>query len=369
MSLLVVEADPGGAASLTSQLGQLGYAPLPASNLKTAVRVCDHAHPELIVCCRLNWAESLAGQFRYIPVVLASNELSAEVLFKALRAGLADVWRMPVKPAHLKKRVTVVLDRVKAVAGQLEERLDQFVQDLQRDQRAGRHVQLGMLPPNPMAIDRYRLHHRIAPSLILSGDFVDYFRISDRYFAFYVADVSGHGASSAFVTVLLKNFSRRLRREHRPAMLQDPGLILQWLNQELLDQHMDKHVALLIAVCDLEQDSFHFANAGHYPQLVHVSDGEAFFLNLKGKPIGLFDTVSYEVASLHISAGDRLVVCTDGALDLLPEKTLAEKEQTLLQAVKDNDSMDSLWRSLEIDEREDAHGPDDITCLMVKRES
>ena len=37
---------------------------------------------------------------------------------------------------------------------------------------------------------------------MLSGDFVDYFRITDRHFAFYMADVSGHGASSAFVTVL-----------------------------------------------------------------------------------------------------------------------------------------------------------------------
>ena len=369
MSLLVVESDPGEAASLTNQLGRLGYAPLPASNLKAAVRVCDHAHPELIVCCRLRWAESLAGQFRYIPVVLASSELSAEVLFKALRAGLADVWRMPAKPTHLKKRVAVVLDRVKAVAGQLEDRLDQFVQDLKRDQRAGRRVQLGMLPPNPMAIDRYRLHHRIVPSLLLSGDFVDYFRISDRYFAFYVADVSGHGASSAFVTVLLKNFSRRLRREYRPAMMKNPGLILQWLNQELLDQHMDKHVALLIAVCDLAEDSFHIANAGHYPQLAQIMNGDARFLDLTGKPIGLFDAVSYEVATLHLSPGDRLVICTDGALDLLPAKTLAEKERILLHAVKENDSMDGLWRFLELDDGEDAHGPDDITCLMVRRES
>ena len=369
MSLLVVEADPGGGASLTNQLGQLGYALLPASNLNAAVRVCDHAHPQLVICAQLQWAESLAGQYRYIPVVLASADLSEEVLFKAVRAGLADVWRLPARPAHLQKRVAVVLARVKAVAGQLEKRLDQFALDLRRDQRAGRHVQLGMLPPNPMAIDHYRLHHRIVPSLLLSGDFVDYFRISERYFAFYVADVSGHGASSAFVTVLLKNFSRRLRREYRPAMMNNPGQILQWLNQELLDQHMDKHVALLIAVCDLASDSFCFANAGHYPQLAYVSNDGARFMDLRGKPIGLFDAVSYEVATLKLSPGDRLVMFTDGALDLLQEGTLAEKERLLLRAIKENDSMDGLWRSLELTDGEDAQGPDDITCLMVARDS
>ena len=369
MSLLVVETGPGGASPLADQLIHLGYAPLSASNLKTAVRMCEHAHPELIVCDRLEWSEELASQYGYIPVALASREWSTEVLSKALRAGLADVWEMPGDTAAFGERIAAVLARSKAVAGQLETRLDQFVRDVQRDQQAGRHVQLGMLPPNPMAIDHYRLRHRIVPSLILSGDFVDYFRISERYFAFYVADVSGHGASSAFVTVLLKNFSRRLRREYRPAMMQNPGLILEWLNQELLDQHMDKHVALLIAVCDLASNSFCFANAGHYPQIACVTGDEARFLDLKGKPIGLFDAVSYEVAKLQLAVGDRLVMFTDGVLDVLSGRSLKEKEQMLLRAIRESDSLDGLWRFLELTEGEDAHGPDDITCLMVARES
>lgn len=369
MSLLVVETGPEAAPSLADQFNELGYPLLSASNLSAAVRICDHTHPELIICDRLEWSEELASQFRYIPVALASSELSADLLFKALQAGLADVWQLPGEAADFAERVAIVLGRAKAVAGQLETRLDHFVRDLKRDQRAGRHVQLGMLPPNPMAIDRYRLRHRIVPSLILSGDFVDYFRISERYFAFYVADVSGHGASSAFVTVLLKNFSRRLRREYRPAMMRNPGLILEWLNNELLDQHMDKHVALLIAVCDLEDDSIRIANAGHYPPMAFVADGKARFLELKGKPIGLFDTVRYDTLTLTPAVGDRLVTFTDGVLDLLPDGSLEAKERLLLEALEGNDSLPGLWQALELADGDDAHGPDDVTCLMVSKES
>ncbi len=369
MSLLVVETDPGAASSLADQFNELGYPLLSASNLSAAVRICDHAHPELIICDRLEWSEELASQFRYIPVALASSELSPDLLFKALQAGLADVWQLPGKATDFAERVAIVLGRFKAVAGQLETRLDQFVRDLKRDQRAGRHVQLGMLPPNPMAIDRYRLRHRIVPSLILSGDFVDYFRIGERYFAFYVADVSGHGASSAFVTVLLKNFSRRLRREYRRAMMKNPGQILAWLNNELLDQHMDKHVALLIAICDLKDDSIRIANAGHYPPMAFVEGGEARFLELKGKPIGLFDEVSYDILTLKPATGDRLVTFTDGVLDLLPDGDLASKEGLLLQALQENDTLSGLWQALELADGDDAHGPDDVTCLMVSRES
>ncbi len=368
MNLLVVEADPGVSLSLADQFSELGYASLSASNLNSAVRMCDHAHPELIVCDRFEWSEALASQYRYIPVALAASELSTDLLFKAMRAGLADVWRMPGDATELGERVSDLLRRSKAVEGQMETRLNQFVRDLRSDQRAGRLVQLGMLPPNPMAIDHYRLEHRIVPSLILSGDFVDYFRVNERHFAFYVADVSGHGASSAFVTVLLKNLSRRLRREYRPSMMSNPGEILQWLNHELLDQHMDKHVVLLIAICDLETDTVRFANAGHYPPMAFVSKDETRFLNLKGKPIGLFDTVNYEVLALDLSVGDRLVILTDGVLESLPHKSLEDKERHLLEVIRDNESVEELWCALELADTEEAHGSDDVTCLMVTRE-
>jgi len=152
-------------------------------------------------------------------------------------------------------------------------------------------------------------------------------------------------------------------------MMDNPGLILQWLNQELLDQHMDKHVALLIAICDLGEDRLCFANAGHYPPLAFVSGGKARFAELRGKPIGLFDSVEYETATLNLAAGDRVVMLTDGALEVLPGGGLQHKERRLLEAVARNDSMDGLWRALELAEGEDAHGPDDITCLMVTREA
>jgi serine phosphatase RsbU (regulator of sigma subunit) len=51
----------------------------------------------------------------------------------------------------------------------------------------------------------------------LSGDFVDYFPIDDRHFAFYLADVSGHGAASAFLAVMLKT----LMDQYRKALAQD----------------------------------------------------------------------------------------------------------------------------------------------------
>lgn len=368
MSLLVVESDREALPSIADRLKQIGYESLSASNVKSAVRMCEHAQPELIVCDRLEWAGKLASRYRYIPVALMSQELPRETLLDALHIGLVDAWEHCTDQQRLGECIARVLERAAAVSGQIRARLDQFGRELERDQRAGRRVQLGMLPPNPMAIDSYRLQHRILPSLILSGDFVDYFRVSDRHFAFYIADVAGHGASSAFVTVLLKNFSRRLRREYRPAMLGNPAEILKWLNRELLDQHLDKHVALFIAVADLKEDRIRFANAGHYPPPVLVAGGQARSLELKGKPIGLFNSVRHETDSVRLKAGDRLVIFTDGVLDVLPDGALVEKERFVRHAVKDHEGIDALWSGLGLASGDSSHGPDDITCLRVARE-
>jgi len=364
---LVLECDLEAAPSIADRLRGIGYEPLSAPDVKSALRMCEHTQPELIVCDRLDLARKIATAYRYLPVVLMARKLPRETLLEALHAGLVDAWE--TRSEHLGERVEQVLQRVRAVSGQLKARLDHFGRELEHDQRAGRFIQLGMLPPNPMAIGRYRLQHRILPSLLLSGDFVDYFRISDRYFAFYVADVAGHGASSAFVTVLLKNFSRRLRREYRPSMLQDPGEILRWLNRELLDQQMEKHVAIFLAVGDLQEDCVRFANGGHYPPAISVTGGETRCLKARGQPIGIFPKVHHNVDSIHLNVGDRLVVFTDGVLDVLPDGGLAEQERCMCAAVERYSGLNALWRGLGLSSGETSQGRDDVTCLTVTRES
>ena len=376
MSLVVVEPDEEAAGPLYQQLERLGFEPVAAADLKLAQSMCDHAAPEMVVCSALESAEQLAQQHRRIPVVLARYDApDAGMLTQALRSGLADVWTLPMADDLIRERVADILERAESAASQAERRLSQYVADLQRDQRAGRYIQMGMLPPNPMAIDRYRIQHRIVPSLILSGDFVDYFRITDRHFACYVADVSGHGASSAFVTVLLKNFSRRLRREYRPSMLRNPGEILEWINRELLEQKIDKHVAMILAVVDLQENTARVVNAGHFPPAMIVKgsaaevDGSAraHFVEQKGKPLGLFESVSYEAATLDLAAGDSLVVFSDGVLEVFDGMDLAQKEVRLAEAAGNAPTMDGVWWALGLDGATEV--PDDMTCLILRRES
>ena len=44
---------------------------------------------------------------------------------------------------------------------------------------------MNMLPVSPWSIDEFKFAHQIIPSLYLSGDFVDYFRVDERRVAFW----------------------------------------------------------------------------------------------------------------------------------------------------------------------------------------
>ena len=363
---IAVMGDDESASSLILRLSRLGFDAIHAKRGSRAfARVLEAS--DVIVCDSTQHAEigiEATGRLPGAFVLMTPKLPSAEEMVDAMRLGVIDVVTMSVDDVEFGARMRAALNRAKPtdlrIAGQLD--------SLERDQRAGHYVQLRMLPSSPTTIDRYRLAHRVQPSMILSGDFVDYFRLTDSHFVFYIADVSGHGASSAFVTVILKTFTRRLRREYRPHMLQDPGEILALLNRELLDQGLGKHVTMFIGVVDIAANNAALANAGHFPHPIYAAAKESTYIEAPGKPVGLFDDVAYDVTNIALEPGDSVVAFSDGVFEVMHEEELAAKEERLLQCTDANaPDIAALWRDLGVVEGSPA--PDDITCLTVTREA
>ena len=366
MSLLVV-GNQSPPSPLIEDLDRLGIVAKYAADPQDAIDRCANGMADVMLVFDDDFAMQASVQFPSVSVVLAtSDHPPAEDMLDMMRAGLADIWFDDQAPEVTRDRMEAMQQRANAASLELRTRINQYESELKRDQRAGRYIQLGMLPPTPMMIDDYRLQQQVVPSHMLSGDFVDYFAIRKSHFAAYVADVSGHGASSAFVTVLLKNFSRRIRREYHPSMLDEPGLILEWLNRELSEQHIDKHVAMILVVADVTRHRYTIVNAGHYPAAILVSGGQARFVENAGKPVGLFPEVHYEAVSVSVDVDDRLVVFSDGVLEMLDEPDHDSREQRLLAAAQAADNIADLWQILGVDT--EGAAPDDMTCLILGRE-
>lgn len=385
-TLLIIDDDEVVRESLAAYLEDSNFKVLQALNGLQGLQIFESEQPDLVICdLRMPQIDGLELIRRIrqtaseTPIIVLSGAGVMSDAVEALRLGAADYLIKPLEDlAVLEHSVRRALDRAylrvenqryrdKLEAANRE--LQASLNLLQEDQNAGRQVQMNMLPVTPWSIEGLEFSHRIIPSLYLSGDFVDYFRVDERRVAFYLADVSGHGASSAFVTVLLKFMTTRLLYEsRRNGTLPEfkPSEVLAHINRGLINTKLGKHVTMLGGVIDLEKNSLTYSIGGHLPLPVLFVDGQASYLEGRGLPVGLFDDATYDDRVMELPPSFSLSLFSDGILDVLPGATLKEKEASLPEQVAAaGGTLDGLRQVFGLANL--AEMPDDIALLVLSR--
>ena len=384
--LLLIDDDEVVRASLAAYLEDSGFQVLQAGNGLQGLEVFEREQPDLIICdLRMPQIDGLELIRRIsqinseMPVIVVSGAGVMSDAVEALRLGAADYLIKPLEDlAVLEHSVHRALDRscLRLENQRYREKLEAANRELQaslhllqEDQNAGRQVQMNMLPTTPWEADGLHFAHQIIPSLYLSGDFADYFRVDEHRVAFYLADVSGHGASSAFVTVLLKFMTTRLLYEwRRNGVLPEfkPSDVLGHINRGLINCKLGKHVTMLGGVIDLQSSQLTYSIGGHLPLPVLFSEGEARYLEGRGLPVGLFEEASYNDLVMQLPPSFSLSMMSDGILDLLPGDTLKEKEAALPRLVSEaGGTLDGLRQVFGLANLRDM--PDDIALLVLSR--
>jgi serine phosphatase RsbU (regulator of sigma subunit) len=245
------------------------------------------------------------------------------------------------------------------------------IHELEHDQQAGRYVQLKMLPATPKTFGDYQFSHQLIPSLLLSGDFVDYFLVGDSHVVFFIADVSGHGSSSAFVTVLLKNMFARKRSDfnhNNDNAILSPLAMLGIANSNLMNTGIDKHATLCVGVIDLTTDQLRYSVAGHLPLPILSVNGCSEYLPGEGMPVGLFESAEFTERSLQLPENFVITLFTDGILDVVAAEGVIQQEQFLLTKLQGGfDNVGPVLQALELDDISGA--PDDITVLVISKKA
>lgn len=385
-TLLIIDDDDVVRASLAAYLEDSGFSVLQAANGLQGLEVFERDKPDLVICDLrmpqidgLELIRRISALEAEVPVIVVSGAGGMSDVVEALRLGAADYLIKPLEDLSvLEHSVQRALDRARL---RLENRryrekletanreLEASLHLLQEDQNAGRQVQMNMLPLTPWQADDLSFSHQIIPSLYLSGDFVDYFRLDEHRVAFYLADVSGHGASSAFVTVLLKFMTTRLLYESRrggklPPF--KPSDVLAHINRGLINCKLGKHVTMLGGVIDQAAGTLTYSIGGHLPLPVLYSEGQARYLEGKGLPVGLFEDATYTDLVMEMPGSFSITLLSDGILDLLPGDTLKDKEAALPELVcKAGGTLNGLREVFGLNDLADM--PDDIALLVLTR--
>ena len=234
---------------------------------------------------------------------------------------------------------------------------------LERDQQSGFRVQKAMMPASPGQIRGLTFSHQLYPSMIVSGDFIDYCELSDGRAAFYIADVSGHGASSAFITVLLKSLSRRLLEEFDK--FDSTAEVLLWFNAELMQWDLEQHITMFFGVIDQENHNLEYSSAAQYPAAILCKDSGASFLAGGGQPLALYNEPHFDVHHLDLPSVYSIVMFSDGVFEIMSQATLQTKEEHLLSVVAGQTKQDINGLAEQLGMLNARNIPDDIAIFTV----
>jgi serine phosphatase RsbU (regulator of sigma subunit) len=204
---------------------------------------------------------------------------------------------------------------------------------------------------------------------LLSGDFVDYFALNDRFAGLYLADVAGHGAASAFVTAILTTLVGKYREamhSRGDETILYPQQLLSGLDADLKALSIPKHVTFFYAVVDLELGQIVYGNAGAYPYPYLSNGQETIELECAGRPLNLPGRAAFGGGEARLNPGGRLLLVSDGVLELPPKRTHRQRREQLGQQLAEATSMDQLVTALGLNEP--AALSDDIALLLLQRE-
>lgn len=386
--ILVIDDEALVRESIVVYLEDSGYEVIEACNGKQGVELFCEFNPSLVICDLrmpemdgMEVLKTLTSMNPSLPIIIVSGAGQIHDVVEALRLGALDYLVKPISDlAVLENAIVNALTRHKLekenqlYREELEtanQELEHHLALLQQDQEAGRRAQLQLLPEPNLVLHGYRFQHSIIPSLNLSGDFVDFFQISDRYLGFYIADVSGHGAAAAFVTMTLKSLVNQPLRQFRSGenhIAADPSAFLSHLNQEMIEANLGKHLTLFYGVIDCDSRTLFYATAGQYPAPLVSNHGKISILAEGGFPLGLFDWATFDTRQIKIASDFKLLMVSDGWLELLSEQKNPAGEAVLVDYVNEKGlTLESLMKPIGQYPKDTM--PDDITVFIVTKEA
>jgi len=313
------------------------------------------------------------------PVLVVSGETTLSDVVQALRRGAWDFVTKPVQDAEILVRaVGRGLEKAQLLRQNREyseslkdmnQRLAAALDELRADERAARLLQFQLLPPDGLEVGEFTCHRRLYPSQLMSGDFIDYFSLADRFLGFYVADVAGHGAASAFVTAILVALVGKYRESlsaRGDETILSPTQLLAQLDADLGRHQLERHIAMFFGVVDTGTGRLVYSNAGAFPYPFLGGDGAVRELECRGRPLNLPGAARLDQGETVVAPGGRLLVASDGVLELDRGKPYAQKRRELGELTARARTFADVLGGLAIDESRPLH--DDVALLFLRRE-
>ena len=225
-------------------------------------------------------------------------------------------------------------------------------------------LQRSLLPRKLPQVTGLRMAARYLPAAdqsAVGGDWYDVIELNNPCVGFVIGDVAGHGMAAA-------TFMGQLRSAIRAYALDTdgPAEVITKL-AEFSDRMHSRMATVIYATLNLNTWEVRIARAGHpYPVLVRPEGKAEFISNGGGPPIGTVGGHVYDEQTLTLSAGETLVLYTDGLIERRGHR-LSDGEAALIEvAAAAPDEPELKCQAITTRLTEDAAIADDIAILAVQ---
>lgn len=230
----------------------------------------------------------------------------------AMNRGAFDFITKPIDFQDLRVTIERTLKNMEEWREALESR-DKLVR-LQNELNVASKMQQSILPTEFPDSDHCEIYANMEPAREVGGDFFDVFPLPGGQIGLAIADVSDKGVPAA----LFMMSSRTLLKGAAIGAMA-PGTVLKEVNNLLTEENeAAMFVTTFYAVYTPETGHVAYANGGHNPPLVVHPDGSSTLLpGTEGVALGVFPGLDFDQSATGLSAGDLLVLYTDGVTEAM----------------------------------------------------
>ncbi len=243
---------------------------------------------------------------------------------------------------------TILQDRIRELESELADRtrdlavfrdeltkanakLETFIQQIHQELRMAGLIQKALVSTEFPNIPGFEFSTKFVPSSISGGDYFDIFEHEDKFrFGIVVANSTGYGMSSLFLSVLLKMTGQIEARRGLP-----PDRILDLMAKELIPNIQTNDQAnVFYGVVDRRNFDLTYCSAGRVIALL-FSFGAKKLQRLEPGVSSLSRTFRDELTRYELSLNprDRLILCSEGVLKAMNPKGEQFGEERLYKAI------------------------------------
>jgi phosphoserine phosphatase RsbU/P len=227
-----------------------------------------------------------------------------------------------------------------------------------------REAQSALLVQPLPAISGFEFSADRRPVQVVSGDFDLIVTIPDGRVVIAIGDVAGEGAGAGTFAMSLRGQLRVFAKNGTP-----PEDVCRELHEGLHLVGTIPAATLFYGVLDPQSSTLTYCNAGHPPPRLCRANGMIVMLESTGLPLGYPLKSEYSQKSVTLDVGDRLVLLTDGFLELPKVGTNQFGDEALISVLQGSGSLDAQALKVAIldaaSQFSEAGFEDDATIIVV----